>query len=1109
MADRAAIARVFISSTLQEFQEERDLLVRRVFPEMRRRLSTRGVDLVEVDLRWGITAEQEARGEVIPICLEEIARCAYFVGLLGDHYSAATWEAKPRLLARYPRLAACTAASVTEIEMLRAALDDSPLIAERSLFYFRAPTGRASPPGTAGRLAALKQRIRDSGLPLVENLATAEALVARLRADLEALIEADFPEAAFADPVARETAEHEAVALALADGHVGAEAALAALDKWGRKARSLPLLVTGAPGSGKSALLARWSRDRAERSAQPLFSHHVGAGPESDRPGDILRRLVGWLRLQGAAVEVEGAATAAAFAACFAAAAALAGASGRPILLVLDALDRLAEGQDLLWLPTALPEGLVLLASAKGDSADFSAAPFDRIGGRTRTEMVASPAPELDAGLGAVLGSDFDPNPVFSDARSDDPVTDVWRRRQWKDITLDAIERPARRRLLGEAAARFSKSFAPAHLERILGHPMAGNPLFLHTLLDELRLSADFDRFGAYLTHYLEAGDLAALVDRVLARLETDCGRDLVANAFRLLWASRAGIEESELAAMVGVTPIQWSAFLIEAESLIRRGRRLTLASETARAAVGARYCQDEDLVAGVRLALARRLDGADAARRAEEVPWQLARAGAWDRLEAVLVDPGRFRALLARGETELLGHWRALAAFGRDPAPLLAEAWHGHGGADLGLGQAIAGFLRFADPASTAVGDFQTMLLEALRARLGPDDQAALAAERAVAELQLARGRTGEAALSLCGLLARQQARLGVHHDDSVATALALARALIAAGREAEAEPLLKASVARLRLRGPAFVETLSAALRALADCALARGDRAGAAILRAEALDRLAAMFGAGHPATLDARADRIESLCDRGDLIEASYEARAVLEARERLLGLRHPSTLSAAALLARALARIDDHSAPNLLRYVVDHLEEALGGAHPATRAAAARVIDRARRDPILTDPETARSLSYAPSFGMMFDIDGLAAMEYGRAAYRLLFDAIPPPLLCGSRWFDGDSRATLGGGARSYLVALELARPQAAPAIRQAVAAIEHPALPAGAARFVEAARLRTEPLVPALRIGPLGVPDWSAGPAFPLAAWCAARDAREGGAPGSTQSSDP
>src|SRR5262249_11809547 len=99
--------RIFISSTFRDFGAERDLLVRQVVPALRARLQERFVELVDVDLRWGITAEQAERGEVLPICLAEIERSRpYFVGLLGERYgwTPAGDAYSAELLAREPWL---------------------------------------------------------------------------------------------------------------------------------------------------------------------------------------------------------------------------------------------------------------------------------------------------------------------------------------------------------------------------------------------------------------------------------------------------------------------------------------------------------------------------------------------------------------------------------------------------------------------------------------------------------------------------------------------------------------------------------------------------------------------------------------------------------------------------------------------------------------------------------------------------------------------------------------------------------------------------------------------------------------------------------------------
>lgn len=79
--------RVFISSTFRDLHEERDVLVRKVFPEIRALCRQRGVVFTDVDLRWGLTDEDIALGQIVRTCLEEIDRCRpYFIGITGDTY---------------------------------------------------------------------------------------------------------------------------------------------------------------------------------------------------------------------------------------------------------------------------------------------------------------------------------------------------------------------------------------------------------------------------------------------------------------------------------------------------------------------------------------------------------------------------------------------------------------------------------------------------------------------------------------------------------------------------------------------------------------------------------------------------------------------------------------------------------------------------------------------------------------------------------------------------------------------------------------------------------------------------------------------------------------
>lgn len=49
--------RIFISSTFGDMHSERDYLIKFVFPELRERCRKKGLQLIDVDLRWGLSEE--------------------------------------------------------------------------------------------------------------------------------------------------------------------------------------------------------------------------------------------------------------------------------------------------------------------------------------------------------------------------------------------------------------------------------------------------------------------------------------------------------------------------------------------------------------------------------------------------------------------------------------------------------------------------------------------------------------------------------------------------------------------------------------------------------------------------------------------------------------------------------------------------------------------------------------------------------------------------------------------------------------------------------------------------------------------------------------------
>ena len=158
--------RIFISSTFQDMQDERDYLFNNVFPRIRKIAEKRDVRVVEIDLRWAITYEESASGKVMQICFDEIENCRpYFIGILGDRYGwcpdISELQKNPNIELSYPWVKdyILKGRSITEMEMQLGALDKA-LNTENELkasFYIKQDS-----PLTSKEQKMLKQIVREN-----------------------------------------------------------------------------------------------------------------------------------------------------------------------------------------------------------------------------------------------------------------------------------------------------------------------------------------------------------------------------------------------------------------------------------------------------------------------------------------------------------------------------------------------------------------------------------------------------------------------------------------------------------------------------------------------------------------------------------------------------------------------------------------------------------------------------------------------------------------------------------------------------------------------------------------------------------------------------------
>ena len=251
--------RVFISSTFQDMQAERDHLVKKIFPELRKMCMDRGVGFTEVDFRWGVTQEQVERGEVLAVCFNEIENChPYFIGLLGARYGGMPDAISEEIIQEHQWFEEYRGRSFTELEIVHGVLNNLEM-AEHAFFYFRNPA--SSEPviqnkESIDKLTKLKERIRLSGFPVRENYCTPDSVGKFILQDLKQAINKDFPAREFTS-LERDRLDHEMFAESRAHVYVGRDEYFQRLNEHAAS-DGAPLVVLGESGVGKSTLLANW-----------------------------------------------------------------------------------------------------------------------------------------------------------------------------------------------------------------------------------------------------------------------------------------------------------------------------------------------------------------------------------------------------------------------------------------------------------------------------------------------------------------------------------------------------------------------------------------------------------------------------------------------------------------------------------------------------------------------------------------------------------------------------------------------------------------------------------------------------------------------------------
>jgi nephrocystin-3 len=633
--------RVFISSTFRDMVEDRNALMTHCWPELRRFCKDRQVELVEVDLRWGIAEEQSTRKETLKLCLDEIRACRpFFIGLLGERYG---WVPDDNaftkdLMEEQPWLSEINGKSVTELEILHGVLNN-PEMAGRAYFYFRDPKYVETVPKEkkadflsetdtdADKQTELKDLIRKiciaRNIPLLETYPDPQSLAPIVLEQLKAAIENQFPVEEIPDPLTREARDHEAYAESRRRTYIGRPDYFDTLNKHCLDTGK-PLVLLGDSGSGKSALLANWvDRWRKTHPNDFIFQHYIGGTPDGSVHWKLMTRLMAEIKRwtdDPEELPKTNDDMLRDFPLWLSKARIIAEHRGVRCVIILDALNQLEDkdyGRLLGWLPEH---------------------PFT---GSLRLIVSTLPGDTMEA----------------------------IEKRDWLTLKIKPLEVEERRRMIIEYLARFSKKMDEPRLDRLSAETAASNPLYLKILLDELRVTGTHEKLDERLDNYLSAKDISSLLNKVLARYQRDYEHDrkgLVSEALGLIWAARRGLTETELLELLRPNNLPqlplviWSPLRATLEdSLIERGGILNFAHDFLRTAVENAFLPDLDKKDDYRIQLADYFEPLlPTERSCDELPWLLWKSEQFERLQKCLLNLNCFMEINDRDIHEVLKYW-------------------------------------------------------------------------------------------------------------------------------------------------------------------------------------------------------------------------------------------------------------------------------------------------------------------------------------------------------------------------------------------------------------------------------------------------------------------
>lgn len=643
--------RVFISSTFEDLKDERDYLIKKVFPELKLIASERDVTLVEVDLRWGITKDQANEGRVIDICFNEIDNSIpFFIGIIGNRYG---WCPTKKDISsedclHYESILRYTERhlSATEMEIQYGVLDRQDLM--YASFYIDSRELEYERIDYPDQLKKLKDTILNNQRYPHYFYSSKESLGESVKKQFIEMLDRLFPQNNKLSYVEQLQLSQRIVLNQLCSINIQDEERLKRIDSYINDSQMRQLLIVGDSGVGKSAFVSEWIR--RNQNDKNIVYYSVGSVGNSSDVASFLRDLTLLINHKNDSSGVH--------------------AQGD----INDALDSWDEREEEL---IVVIDGFnQLQLSEKEMSLDWF------------------PLPRKNCKFIITITSDRD---TFKyDSCHINSRLCLLSRGQSEEYFFPVLSDAIRKDIINIKLAKHGKNLDPEVIEEIVANKLFRNGFTLNLLLDEMIYYPRHETIKNEIQKYLNCKSANSFILSVLRRYEKDYGVLLVSKALTLLAISELGFNESELRNLINtnidyhrgsfskqtrISQLEWSQFYCAFRNnlSIRGNGLLGFSHQLIKKAIYKKYAGNKNYLAKVlRKQIIEFFKNEHSNRAYVELRHQYHALNLYGDLHHLLTLPDVYYYFINNRWGELSESWVDLCVYAPNPYPLsdCFKAW-------------------------------------------------------------------------------------------------------------------------------------------------------------------------------------------------------------------------------------------------------------------------------------------------------------------------------------------------------------------------------------------------------------------------------------------------